>query len=80
MHSTHDFDFGLSELKGMLCVYSTYIRQVDEAFKLWVLKDYGVKESWNLLYTIYDPLINSFMPKYRFADGKLLLVPLCSIS
>ncbi|XP_060185742.1 uncharacterized protein LOC132615193 [Lycium barbarum] len=46
--------------------------QVKEGFKLWVLKDYGNKESWNVLFTIHDPLICHFVSKYRFADGEVL--------
>ncbi|PHT97563.1 hypothetical protein BC332_33519 [Capsicum chinense] len=43
---------GVSALEGMLCVYSTHIRQGIHTFKLWILKDYDVKESWNQLFTI----------------------------
>ncbi|PHU24664.1 hypothetical protein BC332_09771 [Capsicum chinense] len=38
---------GGSALEGMLCVYSTHIRRGIHTFKLWILKDYDVKESWN---------------------------------
>ncbi|KAF3675046.1 putative pentatricopeptide repeat-containing protein-like [Capsicum annuum] len=38
---------GVSALEGMLCVYSTHIRRGIHTFKLWILKDYDVKESWN---------------------------------
>ncbi|XP_060186090.1 F-box/kelch-repeat protein At3g23880-like [Lycium barbarum] len=42
-----DFYVGVSVLDGMLCVHSTFPKCT---FKLWVLKDYGVKESWNAFY------------------------------
>ncbi|XP_059309511.1 F-box protein CPR1-like isoform X1 [Lycium ferocissimum] len=70
--STHDVTFGVSVFEGMLCVYSTSAWQVKEGFKLWVLKDYGIKESWNVLFTIHDPLICHFVSKYKFADGEVL--------
>ncbi|KAM3249736.1 hypothetical protein P3L10_011506 [Capsicum annuum] len=38
---------GVSALEGMLCVYSTHIRRGIHTFKLWILKDYDVKECWN---------------------------------
>ncbi|XP_047261531.1 F-box protein CPR1-like, partial [Capsicum annuum] len=43
---------GVSALGGMLCVYSTHIRRGIHTFKLWILKDYDVMESWNRLFTI----------------------------
>ncbi|PHT31007.1 hypothetical protein CQW23_27344 [Capsicum baccatum] len=68
---THIFRFGVSVFNEMLCVYSSSVCK-SEAFKLWVMKDYSVKEFWNLVFTIYDPLICDFNPKYWFADGKWL--------
>ncbi|PHT28447.1 hypothetical protein CQW23_31960 [Capsicum baccatum] len=63
---------GVSALEGMLCVYSTHIRRGIHTFKLWILKDYDVKESWNRLFTIQgtDPYS---IPKYKFSDGEVLL-------
>ncbi|XP_019227046.1 PREDICTED: F-box/kelch-repeat protein At3g23880-like [Nicotiana attenuata] len=63
--------FGVSVLEGMLCVHCSSI-QKKETFKLWVLKDYGVKKSWNALLTVEEPWICNIQPKYRFAIGKLL--------
>ncbi|KAM3201536.1 protein RER1A [Capsicum annuum] len=63
---------GVSVLDGMLCVNSGTGLMGVGSFKLWVLKDYGVKESWNALLTIEDPLIQRLLPKYRFADGEVL--------
>ncbi|XP_019240962.1 PREDICTED: F-box/kelch-repeat protein At3g23880-like [Nicotiana attenuata] len=63
---------GVSVLEGMLCIYSNSTRQRNETFKLWVLKEYGVEESWTRLLTIEDPWICNVVPKYRFADGEVL--------
>ncbi|KAM3201545.1 hypothetical protein P3L10_033908 [Capsicum annuum] len=50
---------GISVLGGMLCVNSG--------------TDYGVEESWIALLTIEDPAIHRLLPKYRFADGEVLI-------
>ncbi|KAM3283312.1 hypothetical protein P3S67_026957 [Capsicum chacoense] len=63
---------GVSVLDGMLCVHATKNLCGFETLKLWALKDYGVKESWSALFTMEDPLIYRFIPRYRFADGELL--------
>ncbi|KAM3250016.1 hypothetical protein P3L10_011786 [Capsicum annuum] len=63
---------GVSALEGMLCVYSTHIRRGIHTFKLWILKDYDVKESWNRLFTIQGTDLYS-IPKYKFSDGEVLL-------
>ncbi|PHU06220.1 hypothetical protein BC332_27042 [Capsicum chinense] len=63
---------GASALEGMLCVYSTHIRRGIHTFKLWILKDYDVKESWNRLFTIQGTDLYS-IPKYKFSDGEVLL-------
>ncbi|MCD7451703.1 hypothetical protein HAX54_013086 [Datura stramonium] len=68
-----NINIGVSVLDGMLCVYSTYESHQEEGtFKLWVMKDYSVKESWIALFTIVDPEIYIAVPKYRFSDGELL--------
>ncbi|XP_009593369.2 F-box protein CPR1-like [Nicotiana tomentosiformis] len=64
--------FDVSVLEGMLCVYSTSIRK-QSTFSFWLMKDYGVKESWTKLFTIRDTEIYLAIPKYRFADGEVLL-------
>ncbi|XP_015166357.1 F-box/kelch-repeat protein At3g23880-like [Solanum tuberosum] len=68
------FYLGVLVLDGMLSVYSiTFSPDLNlETLKLWVLKDYGVKESWTALFTIEDPSVYRVIPKYRFADGELL--------
>ncbi|KAG5574740.1 hypothetical protein H5410_054874 [Solanum commersonii] len=54
---------GVSALEGLLCA----------TFKVWILKEYGVKESWMPLLTIVinTPYFN-VSPRYRFADGEVL--------
>ncbi|KAM3327560.1 hypothetical protein P3S68_033907 [Capsicum galapagoense] len=69
MHSKQ----GVSVLEGMLCVYSTRIHHREYTFKLWVMNEYGVKESWNQLFTIQSTDLYSITPKYMFADGEVLL-------
>lgn len=69
---------GVSILGGMLCYNYTHIPLGGSTFKLWVMKEYGVKESWTELYTIQlDSISHSFTPKYRFADGEVLLCHRC---
>ncbi|PHT98108.1 hypothetical protein BC332_32965 [Capsicum chinense] len=65
-------DIGISELEGMLCAYSNAYLHGNHPFKLWVMKDYGLKESWIALFSIANPYISMPMPKYRFADGTVL--------
>ncbi|XP_070054996.1 F-box/kelch-repeat protein At3g23880-like [Nicotiana tomentosiformis] len=61
----------VSVLKGMLCVYSTY--HDGSTFNLWVMKLYGVKESWSKMLTIPAIGVPLTIPKYIFADGEVLL-------
>ncbi|PHT30922.1 hypothetical protein CQW23_27259 [Capsicum baccatum] len=63
----------VSVLGGLLCFYSTANYQGEGTFNLWVMRDYGIKESWTNLYTIRDTDLYSARPKYRFADGEMLL-------
>ncbi|XP_069145303.1 F-box/kelch-repeat protein At3g23880-like isoform X1 [Solanum lycopersicum] len=71
------FDHGVSVLRGMLCFYSTYNnlkRSTNGIFKLWVMKDYGVMESWTNFIKIQDTdLFLSARPVYMFADCQVLL-------
>ncbi|OIT37230.1 hypothetical protein A4A49_65028, partial [Nicotiana attenuata] len=64
---------GISELGGMICFHSTHIHQGGCTFKLWVMKDYGVKESWTELLTIKETGLSSIRPKYMFVNGEVLL-------
>lgn len=66
-------EYEVSVLGGLLCFHSTTNYQGEGTFKLWVMTDYGVKESWTNLYTIRDIDLLSARPKYKFADGELLL-------
>ncbi|PHT32934.1 hypothetical protein CQW23_29271 [Capsicum baccatum] len=63
---------GVAALEGMLCVYSNHIHRGLHTFKLWILKDYDVEESWNRLFTIQGTDLYS-IPKYKFSDGEVLL-------
>ncbi|XP_049381475.1 F-box protein CPR1-like [Solanum stenotomum] len=64
---------GVSELGGMLCAYTNGYYQRKRTFKLWVLKDYGLKDSWNEVISIVDPDIIIASPKYKFPDGEVLI-------
>ncbi|KAH0780693.1 hypothetical protein KY290_000291 [Solanum tuberosum] len=67
-------DYGVSVLGGMLCFYCTHYQwQMDGIFKLWIMKDYGVKESWTEIFTLKETRFHSIIPKYWFADGEFLL-------
>ncbi|PHT33243.1 hypothetical protein CQW23_29580 [Capsicum baccatum] len=63
----------VSVLTEKLCVYVNYMSQVGNTFRFWVMKDYGVTESWTRLFTIPGPGFLSVIPKYRFSDGVVLL-------
>ncbi|KAM3249738.1 hypothetical protein P3L10_011508 [Capsicum annuum] len=69
MHSKQ----GVSVLRDILCFYSTRIDHGKYNFKLWVMNEYGVKESWNQLFTIQSTDLYSVTPKYMFSDGEVLL-------
>nr|XP_016448362.1 PREDICTED: F-box protein CPR30-like [Nicotiana tabacum] len=64
-----DFDVGVSVLRGKLCVYYTDER----IFNLWVMKDYGVKESWTKFFVVPNNGIKRIIPIYMFSDGEVLL-------
>ncbi|XP_015166354.1 F-box/kelch-repeat protein At3g23880 [Solanum tuberosum] len=68
-------EHGVSVLGEMLCFSSTYYNPWRGMFKLWVMKDYGVKESWTELLTIRDDsdFFYSAKPIYMYADGEVLL-------
>ncbi|PHT91718.1 hypothetical protein T459_06831 [Capsicum annuum] len=60
---------GMSVLRGMLCLFNnnTII------FNLWIMKEYGVQESWTKLLTISSNGASFILPKYRFSNGETLL-------
>ncbi|XP_059280934.1 F-box/kelch-repeat protein At3g23880-like isoform X1 [Lycium ferocissimum] len=73
-YNMRESDYGVSVLGGMICFYCTYCSwQMEGTFKLWVMKDYGVKESWTEVFTLQEAHLCSIVPKYRFADGEVLL-------
>ncbi|KAG5573030.1 hypothetical protein H5410_062796 [Solanum commersonii] len=59
--------------EGMLCAYCNGQEGGLNTFKLWVMKDYGVKESWTKLFTIRKTHIFFVIPVDMFADGEVLL-------
>ncbi|XP_055828356.1 F-box/kelch-repeat protein At3g06240-like [Solanum dulcamara] len=68
-------NYGISVFGGMLCFYSThnYHRDQPVTFQLWGMKDYGVVESWTELFTLRASDICYAEPRYRYADGEVLL-------
>ncbi|KAM3377722.1 hypothetical protein P3S68_010135 [Capsicum galapagoense] len=67
-------DHGVQVLRGMLYYYSTHnIEGCPSTFKLWTMKDYGVKESWIQWLTIREMGVGSAIPHCVFADGEVLL-------
>ncbi|XP_049406324.1 F-box/kelch-repeat protein At3g06240-like [Solanum stenotomum] len=70
-------DRGVSVLRGMLCFHYTYNyweMGMDCTFKLWIMNDYGVRESWTNFIKIRDTnLFHSARPKYMFANCEVLL-------
>ncbi|KAG5597661.1 hypothetical protein H5410_038893 [Solanum commersonii] len=71
----------LSVIEGMLCAFCSCLHPRWGTFKLWVMKDYGIKESWTILYNIQDKYIyhNLGIPKYIFANGQILLIYNCGV-
>ncbi|KAK4707871.1 hypothetical protein R3W88_028796 [Solanum pinnatisectum] len=64
---------GVSVLEGMLCVHSNLFFTGKGTFKVWILKEDGVKESWmSFLIIVKDPPYVYASPRYRFADGEVL--------
>lgn len=74
--SSKDFHMNIGELEGCLCILCNYIqKRVD----VWVMKDYGVKESWTKMFSVAQPaVIRSFefvIPlAYSKGDRDILLV------
>ncbi|WMV53100.1 hypothetical protein MTR67_046485 [Solanum verrucosum] len=68
-------NYGISVLGGMLCFYSTdnYRRDQPVTFQLWGMKEYGDVESWTELFTLRASDSYNITPKYRYADGDVLL-------
>ncbi|THG03641.1 hypothetical protein TEA_014491 [Camellia sinensis var. sinensis] len=74
--SDEGFYICVGELDGCLCIFCNY----DQVrFDVWVMKDYGVKESWSKLFSIAKPqgirLFDSVTPvAYSKSGGEVLLV------
>ncbi|KAK4356168.1 hypothetical protein RND71_025139 [Anisodus tanguticus] len=47
-------NIGISVLDEMICAYSNMYHQGNHTFRLCLMKDYGVKESWNEVFAIED--------------------------
>ncbi|XP_049383070.1 F-box/kelch-repeat protein At3g23880-like [Solanum stenotomum] len=60
---------GLSVLGSMICLFN----RNDITFNLWMMKEYGVQESWIKLLTLPCNGAFSIIPIYSFSDGKVLL-------
>ncbi|PHT45206.1 hypothetical protein CQW23_14364 [Capsicum baccatum] len=74
-HVVYPHNYGVSVLRGMLCYYimPKYYGWAS-TFKLWAMKDYGVKESWIQLHEIRDiEGLISVAPQYMFVDDDVLL-------
>jgi len=66
----------VSVIHEMLCAYCTCQHIEGSTFKLWVMKDYGIKESWTQLFTIQKRVacLYYIILEYMFADGDVLLL------
>ncbi|KAG5597674.1 hypothetical protein H5410_038906 [Solanum commersonii] len=73
----------VSVIEGMLCAYCSclHARAAGDTFKLWVMKDYGIKESWTILFNIQDRYIYYIIgiPKYIFGNDQILLIYNCGV-
>ncbi|XP_059277730.1 F-box protein At3g07870-like [Lycium ferocissimum] len=54
---------GISVLGGLLCAYYNRWKKASSTFKVWVMKDYGVSESWTELFTIGANHLYRAIPK-----------------
>ncbi|TMW99375.1 hypothetical protein EJD97_002677 [Solanum chilense] len=61
-------EVGISVLRSKVCLFNH-----DEiTFNLWIMKEYGVQESWIKLLTLPSNGAISIIPIYRFPDDKVL--------
>ncbi|XP_049346425.1 F-box/kelch-repeat protein At3g23880-like [Solanum verrucosum] len=60
---------GISVLGSMICLFNSN----EITFNLWIVKEYGVQESWIKLLTLPCNGAFSVIPIYSFSDGKVLL-------
>ncbi|KAM3364132.1 hypothetical protein P3S68_018986 [Capsicum galapagoense] len=67
-----DDHVGVSTLGRMLGVY--YKDKDENLFNLWVLKNYGVQNSWMKLFTIpIGTKVHTIIPIYIYSDNEVLL-------
>ncbi|XP_049383020.1 F-box/kelch-repeat protein At3g23880-like [Solanum stenotomum] len=68
---------GVTVLGGMLSVNFVCVKEDTIVFDLWVMKEYGKRESWTKLFTMRDSRdrfqVLPIVPKYIFGDGRVLL-------
>ncbi|KAK4711887.1 hypothetical protein R3W88_006400 [Solanum pinnatisectum] len=68
---------GVIVLGGMLSVNFVCVKEDTIVFDMWVMKEYGIEESWTKLFTMRDSRkrfhVLPITPKYIFADGRVLL-------
>ncbi|PHT29283.1 hypothetical protein CQW23_31155 [Capsicum baccatum] len=55
---------GFSFLGEMICICSTHRDQWKYTFNVCIMKDYGLKESWNRFFTIQSADLYSLIPEY----------------
>ncbi|KAK4712602.1 hypothetical protein R3W88_007115 [Solanum pinnatisectum] len=60
---------GISVLGSMICLFN----HNEITFNLWIMKEYGVQESWIKLLILPTNGAFSIIPIYSFSDGKVLL-------
>ncbi|KAK4739728.1 hypothetical protein R3W88_003425 [Solanum pinnatisectum] len=61
-----------SELTLFIGMLGLYYKD-DKDFSLWVMKKYGIEDSWMKLFTIPSVECHKIVPKYAFSDDEVLL-------
>lgn len=65
---------GLAVLGGLLCVVMS---KRESPTDVWVMKEYGVKESWTKLFVIPDELGDLYLPDFELLcytkDGEVVM-------
>lgn len=68
-YSNTSEETGVSAVGGRLC----YHHDDGINFNLWVMKDYGMKESWTKWFSIPNHMKGHITPIYRFSNDEVLL-------
>ncbi|KAF5200607.1 F-box protein cpr1 [Thalictrum thalictroides] len=72
-----DCDFTLGVLKGCLSMIHYHSEHSEKPLDIWLMKEYGVKESWSRLFSIQMPVIGIEFSSIELLvlqdNGKLLL-------